>query len=163
MNPEQQLRLLWDRAQIIETVSSYGIGVDTRDFDMFRSLFTDEVTVDYTSMFGGEPYTLRADDLVINWKGLLTAFESTQHIISNHVVKMEDAAATCTAHFQAHHILLNKRGGCSWTVAGYYVHNLVRVNDAWKIRAVKLVNLWGEGNFDLVKMAEQIAATGKRG
>lgn len=157
MDTNATLQKLLDRAEIIETVNSYGLGVDTRDFEWFRSLFTDEVEVDYTAMLGGEPYTINADELVKNWKGLLTAFESTQHIIANHVVDLDGDQATTKVHFQAHHILLSRSGGCSWTVAGYYVHKLRRTEQGWKIHYVQLTNLWGEGNFDLVMMAQKLA------
>lgn len=153
----KEIQALLDRANIIETVNSYGMGVDTRNFEWFRSLFTDTVEVDYTDMLGGEPYTITADELVKNWEALLTSFESTQHIIANHVVNIDGDTATTHAHFQAHHILINRKGGTSWTVAGYYVHKLVRTEEGWKINYVQLKNLWGEGNFDLVNMAYQLA------
>lgn len=157
MELEKMVQQLLDRALIIQAVNSYGIGVDTRNFALFRSILAEEVTVDYTSMFGGEPYRIAADVLVENWRGLLTQFESTQHIISNHVIDLAGDAATCTSHFQAHHILLNRRGGCSWTVAGFYVHRLARTAAGWKIGFTQLNNLWGEGNFDLVMMAQQLS------
>lgn len=154
---DNDIRELLDRAKIIETVNSYGMSVDTRNFDWFRSLFTDTVEVDYTAMLGGKPYTVAADELTKKWKALLTSFESTQHIIANHVVNIEGDMAMTRAHFQAHHILINRKGGTSWTVAGYYIHKLKRTDAGWRINYVQLTNLWGEGNFDLVNIASELA------
>ncbi len=35
-----------DRTQICETVYRYATGIDTRDWDLYRSIFSDEVEID---------------------------------------------------------------------------------------------------------------------
>ena len=56
-----------DRLDIIELISKLSLYLDARDWNAVRGLFTDRVYSDRTSLFGGEPVTLDADDFVEGW------------------------------------------------------------------------------------------------
>jgi SnoaL-like domain len=47
-----KLQLLLDRAEISDVQLRYATGLDSRDWPLFRSCFTDEVETDFTSVFG---------------------------------------------------------------------------------------------------------------
>jgi SnoaL-like domain len=55
----EQLQWLVDRELIVETVYLYATAVDDRDWELYRSIFTDVVDVDFSSYFevpaGGHP------------------------------------------------------------------------------------------------------------
>jgi hypothetical protein len=60
--------------------------VDDLDCDPVRSSFTDEVGIDYTSLWGGDAQTLAADELVRWWKTLAPGYDATQHLVGSIVV-----------------------------------------------------------------------------
>lgn len=55
---------------------------DRRDWTAVRSAFADTVQLDYTSLNGGEPAAVPADDMVAGWKSLLSGFDATHHHVT---------------------------------------------------------------------------------
>ena len=43
-------------------------------------VLADELLLDYSSMFGGEAKMIASKDVVAQWKGLIEAMDSTQHV-----------------------------------------------------------------------------------
>ena len=42
-----------DQLAVAQTIYRYAVGIDTRDFALYRSIFADEVTIDFTSYSAG--------------------------------------------------------------------------------------------------------------
>lgn len=124
--------------------------IDAHDWETVRASFTDEVRTDYTSLFGGEPETLAADDLVARWRPLMHGLTATQHL-TGPVVETGDHLDT---HVTAHHWLDDAPGGDTWVVYGHYV---VRVVDG-KIAELTLQTFRQTGNRDLLALATERAA-----
>jgi len=139
--------------EIIETVNRFGWHADQREWDELASIFAESVTLDYTSLNGGEPATLSPKEIVGGWSQLLGAFDATQHLIANHIVKVDGDAAVCTASFQATHRLANPHGAPLWTLGGTYRFDLVNDGGAWKISGVVMTATWADGNKDLLSLA----------
>ena len=54
--------------------------VDTRQFDRVASeVLAAELLVDYTSLLGGEPYTISNTEQAKMWEGMLTKLHALQH------------------------------------------------------------------------------------
>ncbi|MEV8636633.1 nuclear transport factor 2 family protein [Streptosporangium sp. NPDC051023] len=96
-------------------------------------VFADSVTLDYTSLNGGEPAVLTPVQIVEAWSGLLGAFDATQHLITNHLVTVDGDTAVCTASFQATHRLPDPFGSSLWTLGSTYRFGLVRSDGAWRL------------------------------
>ena len=135
---EKKLQMLLDRMEIIDIQNRYATGVDTRDRDLYRSCFTDEMELDMSGMGLGEPMKISADVWVDRAVSLVSGFKSTQHIITNHVITIEGDEATCVAYLQARHY----NPESMYTVGGYYTNRLVRTPEGWKIRRLKLTPSW---------------------
>ena len=58
---------LFDRAEIILVVDEIDNTVDAKDWERCRGYFTDEIYADFTSLAGGSPANMPADDLVEAW------------------------------------------------------------------------------------------------
>jgi SnoaL-like protein len=121
--------------------------IDGRDWPAVRAGFTDEVRTDYTSLFGGSPETISADDLVARWRGLIPGFTATQHI-TGPVVATDDRLET---HVIAHHWL----DGDTWVVYGHYV---ARTVDG-RIAELTLQTFHETGDRDILAAATERAAS----
>src|SRR5262245_28969903 len=97
------LETLIARAEISDVVLRYATGIDRRDWTLFRSCFADEVELDFTSWSGGEVRRTDADEWVAGVAAVLSGFDATQHISSNHVHTIAGDRATCVSYMIAHH------------------------------------------------------------
>jgi len=86
----------------------------------------------------GEPSRISADAWADQALSLVSAFQSTQHIITNHVITIDGDQATCVAYVQAQHY----NPESILTVGGYYTNNMERTAEGWKISKLKLTTMW---------------------
>jgi SnoaL-like domain len=127
--------------------------IDAHDWETLRASFADQVRTDYTSLFGGEPETVAADDLVARWRPLMLGYTATQHQ-TGPVVATGDRL---DAHVTAHHWLDDAPGGDTWTVHGHYVARVA----GERITELTLLTLRQTGNRDLPALATERATAGR--
>lgn len=84
---------------IIRIADTLDSSVDAKNWALARSLFTDQIEVDFTSLVGGEPANIASDDLISGWSANLKGDKSSFHMRSNHRITFQDANnATMTSH-----------------------------------------------------------------
>lgn len=115
---DAKLPLLLDRAEISDVQLRYATGLDMRDWTTFRSCFADEIDVDFTSAFGGEPRHVTADRWTEAARRTMSGLRATQHMITNHVITVDGDRALCVAYVQAQHYPPNDRGDSTQTMGG---------------------------------------------
>ena len=133
-----------DILEMIRVADAIDAAVDAKDWERTRSYFTDTITVDFSSLVGGEPATIPADALIEGWSGNLTAEKTSFHQRGNHLVTFEGPdAATMTSHGYAFNRM--ERGGEEanganpmWEVWGVYGHGFQRTDDGWKVNGMSL-------------------------
>jgi hypothetical protein len=131
--------ILADHAEMIRIADTIDAGVDAKDWALTRSMFTDTVTVDFTSLIGGEPATIPADGLIQGWSGNLTAEKTSFHLRGNHRITMTGPdSAVMLSHGYAWNRMergaLPENGGeALWEVWGTYEHAFVRQDGAWRV------------------------------
>jgi 3-phenylpropionate/cinnamic acid dioxygenase small subunit len=122
---------LADRIEIDDLLTRYATAVDTRDWDLYRTVFTADAIIDYTSSGG-----IRGGlDEVTRWLSeSLALFSMSQHLVTNRDIRVEGDAAT------SHTYLYNamgrtKRDGtlALMFVGGSYRDKLRRTADGWRI------------------------------
>jgi SnoaL-like domain len=124
--------------------------VDRKDWPAIRNGLTDPLETDYTSLFGGEPERLAADEMVDRWRALLPGFDVTQHLLGPIAVTGSDGdAATCECNVRAYHRL----GGRVWMVAGRYTLTV----RGGRVAGIVLHTLYEEGDRGLVEEATERA------
>src|SRR5579864_7578868 len=93
-----------DRLAIIELIGRLSLSIDAKDWDAMGQLFTEMVYHDRTSLTGGEPYTAPVAQFVEGWRQTLQGMDAVHHQITNHVISLDGAEATCTANMQGTHV-----------------------------------------------------------
>lgn len=123
--------------------------IDAHDWDTLRASFADEVRTDYTSLFGGDPETITADELIGRWRPLMLGYTATHHQ-TGPVVESGDRL---DAHVTAHHWLDGAPGGDTWVVHGHYAARVA----GGKIAELTLLTSRQTGNRDLPALATERA------
>ena len=146
--------------EITRVLNAFGLHTDTHRWNKLEALFAPEVTVDYTSLFGGSVQTTKAADLVAAWKKVIPQFTCAQHLITNHLIDVDGDSAFAEAQVAALHTMVEPAlaGKDAWTVGGRYEFKLRKLGGAWKIEAVKLIATRQSGNFGIMKIAQERAA-----
>ena len=145
---------LEDRAAIVDAITDIAAGADRHDWPRVRGAFADTVTLDYTSLWGGEPATQSADEVIAQWSGFLPGFERTLHLVTNHtIVAADEDSATAEADFQAAHRI----GTDMWVLMGHYRYELVKVAGDWKVQAMTMDWTHETGDRGLVAKAAERA------
>ena len=145
-----------DPTEISRTITDIAAGADRHDWPRVRAAFSDTVTTDYSSLWGGDPVTQPADDLVAGWAGFLPGFEVTHHMVTNHSVTSEtETSATAEADFTATHRI----DDVLWVLGGRYSYALEKSKGRWVVTAMTMTALWETGDRGLVARASERAAS----
>ncbi|RDL40038.1 NTF2-like protein [Venustampulla echinocandica] len=123
--------------------------------------FAEEVTIDYTSLFGGEPYQISGAKQVEMWREQMEGLDSWQHITTSVLIDLPQPGAASktpqTAQVIANCIVNLKRasakGDSEIRNGGRYEFEVVRTdNDGnpWRISMLKADLVWFSGNSDVM-------------
>jgi SnoaL-like domain len=147
------LRQIIDRTHIIDVANRYASGLDRRDWQLLRSIFTDEIDMEFGSV-GIRSGRYEADRWVRNSEVLFAGFGPTQHTLTNHAVTIDGDAAHTTVYMQAEHFIVEDAPADNrWTIGGWYEHDLERRGDGWLIHRMALYMTWQTGNRELSQLA----------
>ena len=129
---------LSDELEIRALLSRYARAVDTKDWDLYRSVFTDDAHIDYSSAGAA----VGSRDEVADWLAAGFAAIPWTHALHH---ERRDAISPATPP---------RCGRCSTTrcncpawpkqscCGGYYHHELVRTPDGWRSRSLREDNVW---------------------
>lgn len=151
-----------DHQAICETVYRYGLALDTRDWNLYRSVFADEVDFDFTSYHGRPAVRMRADDLVASAAELFAGFAATQHTMSNPIVSINGDTATCLMYIQAAHSVDPDPLAPWFVMGGHYEDTLVRSGDRWVLSGVTMKLRWTTGDKAIMRTAVQRGKEARR-
>lgn len=121
-----------DRLAIDDLLTRYATAVDRRDWQLYRSCFTADAHIDYTSA-GGISGTL---DEVVSWLAqVMPVFTMTQHLVVNREISIDaDRAQVRSAFFNPLGVPDGKGGTTLFFDGGYYNDEMVRTADGWRIQ-----------------------------
>jgi hypothetical protein len=148
-----------DRLAVSDVVLRYATGVDSRDWDLYASCFTDPCEFDFSSWSGTPASSMPRAAWVAAVRASLSGFDATQHISTNHVVTFSDDVgneATCVSYMQAQHFLADQPV-TTCTLGGFYTNTLVRSDDEWRISRCQLTVTWMTGDRELFAVARDRA------
>ena len=131
-------RHLADEMEVRRVVDEIDNTCDEKDLPACRALFADEADVDFTSLAGGEPARLKADDLIDAWRTNLFAEKKTYHQRGNHRVELSGDRARVVSKAYAFNKIEAGEAAGFWEVWGNYTHTLVKTDGGWKCDGMKL-------------------------
>jgi ketosteroid isomerase-like protein len=122
---------LSDRIAVSEVLDDYARGIDSRDWDLVLSVFTDDAELDYTA-FGSVKGHVKE---VVDWlQDALAAFVLSQHHITNRHITIDGDEAVVSAELLAIMGMPSGDGKMSMMyTGGQYNDRLVRTAEGWKI------------------------------
>ena len=119
-----------DKEQIAEVLIRYATGIDSKDWPLLRSCWTDEVDVDYQQL---GRFT-SADALTDVMRQLHENMGPTYHRLSNFVIAVDGDRATARSYVQAV-LMLQPNDSTNWVDAlGHYDDVFLRTPDGWRIK-----------------------------
>ena len=135
-----------DRVKIVENMNKYAIGIDTKDYELFRSIFLDdvEVTVIYDPNWrgGGEVKFIGKENWVKYVKETISQYRATQHMLDNPMISFDGEIAKVRTDLQASHYYI-KDPEAKTTLWGFYETHMVK-NENWKIIKHTLTSIGSE-------------------
>ena len=128
---------LSDDLEIKALLDRYARAVDTKDWELYRSVFTDDAQIDYSS--AGIPAASR-DEIADLFSAAFEPIPWTMHYITNVECDIDGDTATVRAMFFNPMQLpgMAEQSSCG----GYYFHNLVRTPEGWRSRHLREDNAW---------------------
>jgi hypothetical protein len=131
-----------DVVAITQLVNLYGLAVDSRRWELFDRIFSEEVDADY----GPTSRWTNRERFKSEFAAFHDPFDSTQHTMSTHVVHVEGdrAHSFCNGGWR----LLRKAvdGNPLWDGSGWYDDALVRTPGGWRITQRVCRITWWTGN-----------------
>src|SRR2546423_8952679 len=113
------VRRLADESELRDLIHRYAFGLDGRDWDMWRSVFTDEVLIDMSDYDGDPPARPVPIDTHVDYvRRLFAGFAATQHFIGTHRFLIDGDKATVIAHMRAEHWVDTNQGSDRYTMKG---------------------------------------------
>jgi uncharacterized protein (TIGR02246 family) len=116
-----------DRADIADVLVRYATGIDRRDWDAFRSCFTDDCDADY----GDIGHWRSGDEITQVMTAAHEGLGHTLHRITNVAVDLDGDRATARSYVDA--VVLVPDGESGAHAIGFYDDALVRTETGWRI------------------------------
>jgi 3-phenylpropionate/cinnamic acid dioxygenase small subunit len=128
-----------DRLAVSDVLVRYATALDSRDWELLASCFTDGARLDYdtSGVFG-------RDDFLEHCRIGLARMKATQHCVTNHVISLDGDHAHSTSYVIAQHV---RENDVTFTLGGTYHDDLVRSGDDWQIASRRFVTSWKAGNL----------------
>ncbi|WP_231992187.1 nuclear transport factor 2 family protein [Mycobacterium sp. ACS4331] len=128
-----------DQLAIAALLHRYARAVDTKDWELYRSVFTEDARIDYSS--AGAAAGPR--DEVTAWmeQNFGALIPMSMHYITNvEILEHRGDSATVRAMFY-NPMQLPGATDLSYC-GGYYHHDVVRTPDGWRSRSLREENVW---------------------
>lgn len=149
---------LSDRAALTDLLTTFAQALDARDWAGYRSVFTSEIELDYSSWRPENIGRWNADEWVARAAGLFPGFTYTRHALTDITVTLDGDRATVGANLCADHAIVDGDDMVVFTLHGHYDDRCVRTPEGWLISAKRLVVHDQVGDIGVMHRARQRAA-----
>jgi hypothetical protein len=140
---------LLQRELVEAVIHELFLATDRKDWAAVERLFARQVRFDMSSAGGGPERTVTPDAIVAGWRTGLAAVEHVHHQTGNFVVHIDGDAARVFCYGIAYHYRSRRDGRNTRVFVGSYHFELGRLEDAWRIGAMRFNLKFIDGNHDL--------------
>jgi hypothetical protein len=143
------------KAELRDLVTRMFVYTDRRRWADLSGVFADEVMLDWTALFGGEPAAAAGQEVGGIWQQGMAGWKATQHLTGNVLIDIDPNAgeATISVDAQATHYLPDDLGDSHWVLGCYYDMRARHTGLGWRLTDVTLHPIWSTGNRDLLRRA----------
>lgn len=134
-----------DRSDISDVLIRYTTALDTCDWELLDSCFTEDAVADYGKLGGRKEGWAAIRSAV----AFVAGFDRTQHMLTNIVMTIDADEAQTSSYVHAQHVI----GREVLTVGGAYYDRVVRTPAGWRIAHRRLDPVWQTGNSVLAAIA----------
>lgn len=156
--PDPLIQQLHDESEIRKLVVGFSLGMDLRDTTLFRQAWADEVELDLRTLAANTiPLTGRrnADDYSRDVITLLSGFTATQHVSTNHYIKVHGETAACTCYTHAEHYLRGDESDLWLTAGSRYELTAHRFPDlGWRFTSFALSPIFARGDRHIWQLVQ---------
>jgi hypothetical protein len=131
-----------DISAIVNVINLYGLAMDTQRWELFDRIYTPDVDAD----FGEQAHWRDLATFKRDFAAFHAPFDSTQHIMSNHVVNAAGDTATAFTYGTWRLTRKGVDGGEVWVGSGWYDDALERTPEGWRIKRRLCKVAWWSGN-----------------
>jgi ketosteroid isomerase-like protein len=134
------------KAQIAEVMCTYAHAIDSRDFDLLASCFTEDMRWTVTGT------KIEREDLgtFLERQGpVLGRFRLTQHMMSTPRISLDEREASGVFYALATHIML--ADGKRVTVGVRYDETFAHADGRWRIRSHVVTSLWSDDDGKMLR------------
>lgn len=141
---DSALRALIDRTDVLDVVARCAISMDTRDWAAVASCFTEDAEIH----FGGRVGTVVGHTAVAEaLRRTLDNLDSSQHLLTSPVVRLNGDTATHVGYLQAAH----RRGTEIYTIGARYDDTLRRTPTGWRLSGRVVTRIWKTGDPAVIR------------
>jgi hypothetical protein len=144
MNDSEKIQLLMDRIDVGELIHRYPVSIDSRNWPLFQSIFTERIKVCLGPAAREAKYReVTAAAFTQDVTRIISQFAITQHFLTDYHVEVNRDEALCTCYMQARHFKYESSAEQAiWDMGGYYDYNLVRTAGGWRVHQYRLAITW---------------------
>jgi 3-phenylpropionate/cinnamic acid dioxygenase small subunit len=142
-DPAANLDALLDREAIRALQTRYALALDSKDWDLLRTCFTENAVADYGALAAVNE---GREAIVERCLRALDGLDSSQHLLGNHWVEVDGDTARAGCYLHAQHHLVSPSGLNTFVVGGTYRDEIVRTAEGWRIARRTLEASWLDGN-----------------
>lgn len=128
-----------DRLEIEAALTLYAWGVDSKQFHLWKEVFTDDAVLDFSSV--GYPAASR-DEVIAGFGAALAHVPMTQHFISNVAITFDPAGDRAEVRAMFYNPMQLPGMDDYSYCGGYYHHRFVRTALGWRSEHLVEENVW---------------------
>jgi len=145
-----------DQFEIQQTLLSYMRGIDSKDYELFRSGFSDEVRLTFATWV--DPLE-GLDALAAFMETLHAELDGSAHRTTNFLFReFEPERAVVDSYVHALLVKAGAPGGDSFDVYATYTDELLKTPEGWRVVHKHCVQLFDDGNPEVLRFEEAAAA-----
>lgn len=137
-----------DEAEIRRVTDELFITTDLKDWTAARALFVEgQIEVDMSSLIGGAPLQITADQLIAGFQTGLHQGKASHHLATNYRIQAEGDRAELWAHGYAwNRVAAFPAGADLWETWGNYRLSFRRVTGKWLLDGFRYYSKLTRGN-----------------